>query len=101
MNRLKRKYTEVEFHACLLAHGWNRGALNPSAYWYTIDMWFKKLWPDRFVEDQNIEDSGGQMEFKLQFFSWIRELNHVKPRDDFKGLTHLCKQMQAIEGEHK
>ena len=70
----KHTYTETHFHACLLVHGWKHDVVNPGNYWATIDLWFKDAWPERYVKDQPMNDHSGQMEFKLQFFSWVRNL---------------------------
>ena len=73
-NVIDHTYTEADFHACLLVHGWHCGMENPEAYWYSIDLWFKDAWPNRYVTQQPTGDHSGQMEFKLQFFSWVRRL---------------------------
>ncbi|KKM69362.1 hypothetical protein LCGC14_1451590 [marine sediment metagenome] len=70
-------YTEVDFHACLLVHGWRHDVANPAHYWATVDLWFKDAWPERYINGQPMADHSGQMEFKLQFFEWVRVLKPV------------------------
>lgn len=72
------EYSETDFHACLLAHGWHSGMENPTSYWWTVDLWFRKVWPERYIKSQDLLDNTGQMEFKLQYFSWIRQLKNHK-----------------------
>ena len=89
-------YTEADFHACLLVHGWRHDVVNPGFYWATIDLWFKDAWPERYINEQPMVDHSGQMEFKLQFFDWVRMFKpatHVfAAHEKYKTeLTQLCK----------
>ena len=91
----KHKYNETDFHACLLVHGWRNNVQNPNAYWYSVDLWFKGAWPERYVDSQEINDHTGQMEFKLQYFTWVRALHQEKSQildvehpNTFKRVQH-------------
>ena len=97
-------YTEADFHACLLVHGWRHDVKNPAHYWATVDLWFKDAWPERYIDEQPMMDHSGQMEFKLQFFDWVRNLKratdvgyqsaHHNPEHavhHHAELTQLCK----------
>ena len=75
-------YTESDFIACLLVYGWVRFHISANSqltYWGMVDMWFKKMWPERFIPEQRewVDDRDnprdphrGQMEFKIQFWWW-------------------------------
>ena len=81
-------YTEADFHACLLVHGWTKHHSYTDnnisfTYWQSVDNWFEKVWPERFIPDQrewvDARDNPrcsyeGQMEFKIQFWTWGRKL---------------------------
>ncbi len=73
------KYTECEFIACLLVNGWvKRHDFDNSqmTYWHVVDVWFQATWPDRWCARGPKERSihTGQMEFKIQFWNWGREI---------------------------
>ena len=84
----RHTYTEVDFFACLLIHGWDYESDFVSHYWPSVDEWFKQQWPDRWDTEEGIcvrRKDGynwpayqGQMEFKLQFFDWVRNLHCIK-----------------------
>jgi len=72
-------YTEEEFIACLLVNGWVKSHdydNSQMTYWQQVDVWFKGTWPDRWAcSDAGSRDTTrGQMEFKIQFWSWGREI---------------------------
>ena len=72
-------YTEEEFIACLLVNGWVRYHdydNSQMTYWRQVDTWFKGTWPDRWETDDPAQRnvSIGQMCFKVQFWSWGREI---------------------------
>lgn len=81
-------YTEVDFCACLLLHGWDHNEFS-SGYWAEVDKWFQQQWPDRYNSlykasqpyTKGLQDYEGQMEFKMQYFSWVRKLYHEARQD--------------------
>ncbi len=101
----KYEYTEIDFMACLLIHGWGVKEDFTSHYWARIDEWFKQQWPDRWSTEHPAEQPHlygnhtnyeAQMEFKLQFFSWVRTLpqkaayrtrpDHIVPHKSYTGV---------------
>ena len=72
-------YTEEEFIACLLVNGWVKFHdydNSQMTYWNEVDVWFRAAWPDRWLHLGSGERDAtrGQMEFKIQFWTWGREI---------------------------
>jgi len=72
-------YTESDFIACLLVNGWVKFHdydNSQMTYWGEVDQWFEGVWPDRWCTQGFGERNAthGQMEFKIQFWNWGREI---------------------------